>query len=158
MNPQLHSKCWSFYPQISVVLILHQGTLLATDGDHYRKPQPTKYRVVEPSPQGEICNRTPTPRAQGSLGKRERLQKLEELAVRLSPRNVRSYTHKTSPTWLPKHELSKDSNRYGNVDREEPWCPNPRENYRQPRTAESWRNNLPQGRAQQLVSSTKSQP
>jgi len=37
----------------------------------------------------------------------------------LSPRNVRSYTHKVSPTWLPKHELNReDSNKHANVDRE----------------------------------------
>lgn len=27
----------------------------------------------------------------------------------VSPRNVRRYTHKSSPTWLPKNDLNKDN-------------------------------------------------
>lgn len=34
-------------------------------------------------------------------------QKNKELVVRLSSRNVRSYSREVSPTWLPKHELNK---------------------------------------------------
>lgn len=35
----------------------------------------------------------------------------------VSPRNVRSHTHKVSPTWLPKLELNKgDVNRHANMD------------------------------------------
>ena len=35
----------------------------------------------------------------------------------VSPRNVRSYTHKFSPTLLPKHELNKGTNnRHARVD------------------------------------------
>lgn len=33
----------------------------------------------------------------------------------LSLRNVRSYTHKVSPTWPPESELNKDS-RHANTD------------------------------------------
>lgn len=37
----------------------------------------------------------------------------------VSPRNVKSYTHKASPTWMPKHELNRDgTNIYANMDRE----------------------------------------
>lgn len=46
-------------------------------------------------------------------------QRIRDFAVRLSTINVRSYTHKVSPTWLPKHELNReDSNKHANVDRE----------------------------------------
>lgn len=36
-------------------------------------------------------------------------QQIKELAVRLCPSNVRGYSHKTSPTWLPKHDLNEDN-------------------------------------------------
>lgn len=34
----------------------------------------------------------------------------------VSPRNIRSYTHKHSPTGLTKCELEKDNNRQANID------------------------------------------
>lgn len=38
-------------------------------------------------------------------------QRIREFVVRLSPINIRSYTHpqKVSPAGLPKHELNKDN-------------------------------------------------
>lgn len=43
----------------------------------------------------------------------------------MSPRNVRSYTQKVSPTWLSKPELNKDSNRPAKASRGEPTGPRP---------------------------------
>ena len=76
----------------------------------------------------------------------------------LSPRNVRSYIHKVSPTrnparksflkaTLPKHELNKDdTNGHAKVDRKKPTSPQPQsKNYRQLRNAESGRNSFPPG-------------
>ena len=34
------------------------------------------------------------------------------------PRNVRSYTHKVSPTWLPKGDLNKDNTNDSHVNTE----------------------------------------
>lgn len=46
---------------------------------------------------------------------------------RSSPRNVRTYTHELSPTWLPKHALNKSrSNRHANVKRACLQGPNPK--------------------------------
>lgn len=42
------------------------------------------------------------------------------------PSNVRNYTHKVLPTWLPEHELNKDcTSGQAEVDREKPWGLNP---------------------------------
>lgn len=55
----------------------------------------------------------------------------------MSPSNVRSYTYKVSPTWMPKHERNKDNtNEYAKHDKEKPIGPQLNtENYRQLRTA-----------------------
>lgn len=37
-----------------------------------------------------------------------RLLQIKGFAKTVSPSNIRSYTHRRSPTWLPKHELNKD--------------------------------------------------
>lgn len=59
----------------------------------------------------------------------ERLYSSEEQGVCFEivcPRNVRSYIHDSSPTWLPKHKLHNDnSDRHDNVGRRKP------KNYRQ---------------------------
>lgn len=39
-------------------------------------------------------------------------QKIKELAVRMFPTDVGSYTHKVSPTWLAKHGLDRDTDRH----------------------------------------------
>lgn len=44
-----------------------------------------------------------------------RAKRVRKFAVRVSPRNVRSYTHKVSLTWLSKQ---RDKNRHTEVDRE----------------------------------------
>lgn len=70
-----------------------------------------------------------------------------------SPGNVRSYTLKVSPGWLPQPELNKDnSNRQAKTDREKSkWSQLYTKNDRQLRDAEGRRNSLPQKRAHQLV-------
>ena len=78
---------------------------------------------MEPNPNGYIYKTTPTPKAQGTLQKQgqkdSKSQEIGEFAVRLCPpHDVRSYTHKVSPMWLPKQELNKDSDkRHANVGR-----------------------------------------
>lgn len=89
-------------------------------------------------------------KAQGSLWKIGR----EEQGVwcKLCLQGVSEATPMQSPIWLPKHELSKDNNRHAQVDRGMPTRPQSyTKNYRQPRNADRWRNNLPQQRAHQLV-------
>lgn len=36
------------------------------------------------------------------------------------PKNARSYTHTTSPTWLPKQELGEDNSGCAKVDGKSP--------------------------------------
>ena len=70
----------------------------------------------------------------------------------MPPSDVLSYTHKVSPTWLPKHELNRDHIRHGKVDGRNPRRPQSyTENYRYLRNVESKRNSFPQGRTHQLV-------
>lgn len=58
--------------------------------------------------------------------------------------NVKSYTHNVSPTGLPKHKTSRDSNTHAETSA----LP---KNHKQLRNAETGRNSLPQGKAHQLV-------
>lgn len=80
-----------------------------------------------------------------------KIQRTGEFTVRcLSPRSVRSYTHKVSPTWLPRHELKEDINRHAEVGE--------RATTRQLRNAESRGSSLPLGRAHQFYPIPKGQP
>lgn len=73
----------------------------------------------------------------------------------LSPRSVRSYTHKVSPTWLPRHELKEDTNRHAEVGE---GATTRQLRMRQLRNAESRGNSLPLGRAHQFYPIPKGQP
>ncbi|KAM7328345.1 hypothetical protein ACRRTK_012437 [Alexandromys fortis] len=93
---------------------LTRKTLFATDEDHYRKPQPNKLQIVEPSPKDasivEISH---------SRKRDERLQKSAEQGVcceTVSHGNIRSYTHKISPILLPTQELSKDNSKHTKIN------------------------------------------
>ena len=96
--------------------------LSTTDGDYYRKPYQSKCTLVEPSPTAHIYKTF----LHLSLG--EHCRKLGRKRVRsedqgtycemVSPTNVRSYTHKVFPTWLPNHDLSRDdTNGHAKVNR-----------------------------------------
>ena len=60
--------------------------LIATDGDHYRKPQPIRTELLRPVPKDHLENSS-TSKAQETLRKREQKdsknQKIWEFAVRL---------------------------------------------------------------------------
>ena len=107
----------------------------------------SRWRVVEPSPSRYIYN-TATCKTQGSLPRRGLEGESEGQGVgreAVSPRNVRIYTCKISPTWLPEHESKKDnSNGHANISEETfMGTQSYKENYRQPRNAESRRNSFP---------------
>lgn len=72
-----------------------------------------KYRVVEPSPRRQSTPHTMSiPKALDILqkmGQKDfKSQRNMEFAVKLFP-DVRSYTHRVSPTQLPNHELYNGS-------------------------------------------------
>lgn len=76
----------------------------------------TKVPVIRPVPK-DIYKTTPSPKAPGSLWKSGgvggggcKRQRIRELAVSLSIRMVRNYTHKVSAAGLPTHDLNKDNN------------------------------------------------
>lgn len=113
-NHQLHSKQSSLYPQRSVVLTLYQGNFSFQQMDAITENQIlSKCRILEPRPSGFIYKTTLTTMAQESLPRREqkgcKSQRHKECCYTMSPRNVRSYTLKISPTWLPKHTLNKNT-------------------------------------------------
>ena len=71
-------------------------------------------RVMDPSPNRYMCNTLPHVRFREHCGRGKqkdcKSHRIRKCAVRfLASTNVRSYTHKVSLTWLPKHELNKDS-------------------------------------------------
>lgn len=70
-----------------------------------------------------------------------------------SPSNIRSYTCKGSPTWLPNCELAKDNiNEQEKLNGEKPTRPQPyTNNNKLQRKAGNWRGGSLQGRIGQLV-------
>lgn len=97
-------------------------TLSAKDRDHFRKLQPIKMQHCGAGPY--ICSSGSGNTGRG--GWRTARAKGSQFAMRVSPSRVRSYTHEDSPTWLPKHELSKYyTSGHAKVDGEEPWGLNP---------------------------------
>lgn len=73
--------------------------------------------------------------------------------MRLSFRNVSSYSYKTSPTWFPEYDINKDDiNGHTKVNRQALVKPKTyKENYRKLWNAQSRRNNLPKERVNQLI-------
>lgn len=45
---------------------------------------------------------------------------MKESALILCHRNIRSYTHNVSPAKLLEYNMSKDSNRHTNIEKEKP--------------------------------------
>lgn len=70
----------------------------------------------------------------------------------MPPSNIRSNTHKVSPTWLPKCELNKDTKKHAKLYGKKPTRPQPYMiNYRQLSKARSRTGDPLQGRAHQLA-------
>lgn len=80
-----------------------------------------------------------------------------QMCLSMHSRNVRSFAHKVSVTWLPKHGLKKDSiSGHAQIDEETPMkpqhCP---KNFKELRKAESGRGGHPQGEHINLLPNTK---
>lgn len=59
----------------------------------------------------------------------------------MTPRNIRSFTYKVSPTWLPKHEQNKYNNTDYYMDGGNPTIHLPyTKNFRRQKNAKSGRN------------------
>lgn len=82
---------------------------METTSEHHNQP---KCRVVRPSPNWHIYNKTSTLRLRenygGGDGKTVRARGSGSWLQDCASWNIRSYSHKLSPTWLPNQELNKD--------------------------------------------------
>lgn len=85
----------------------------------------SKFRTVQPSWNWSIHNTSPTSKAQQSLWKRRqnecKSQRNRKFAMWLCLLEISEKLHNdVSSTWLPKHDLNKDSNnRHANMEGEE---------------------------------------
>lgn len=84
----------------------------------------SEHRVVGPGPNVHIYQTLSQLKLREHLRSenKKRLYKPEDLGIFckiVSPRDVRCYTHRVSPTWLPKHELyTEKSSDHAYMDRE----------------------------------------
>lgn len=127
--------------------------LFATDGNNYRKRQPTKMQICRAQSQLTPSARLLHLRLRNH--RRTACRKLEKQEVCFevpSPRNVSKHRHKVSPTLLSEHDLNKDTtNRLATVDLRKFTRPQPyTKNYKQPRNAERVGEAFPR-RTHQLV-------
>lgn len=76
------------------------------------KQKQSKCKVVNPGLSGDPQN-TPKLKTQGTFQKNWQKNcknhRNRAFVVRLCPSNIKSYTHKPSPTRLSKHELNKNN-------------------------------------------------
>lgn len=122
-------KCSSPHPSPRKTSLQQTETITDTHN-------PSKCSIVESSPNEYIYKTFLHLMLKELLYKVARLQEPENQGVCCEivfPRNVTSYTHKVSPTWLSKHELNKDNtDRHAKVYERQPIRPQPyTKNYKQ---------------------------
>lgn len=118
---------------------------------------------MNPGPEWDIYVTTPVPRRRDHCGrgggKMVRARGSGIACEIVSSRSTRSHTHKISPRWLPKRELTRDNCRHSKMNQERPMRLQPyTKTYGQLRNAKGRRNNLPQGKAYQHYSIPNGQP
>lgn len=100
-------------------------------------------QIVKPSPSGYTYKILPHLRL-GDHCRRSARWIISAVWLCFLGMSMATYTHKTSPTWLPKHELNKDSNRHANINSGKSKTPQAySKTCRQGRNAASGRSNHP---------------